>query len=133
MNVLDFNCKNSTQNTEFMHYGQAFSFGASSWLRSKNLPAMQEMQETWVWSLGWKDPLEEEMASHSIVLAWKIPRIEKPCVLQSMGSQRVGHARVGHACAYTHTCAHTHTHSHFASFPPLICHWLAVFQISLLH
>ena len=54
--------------------------------RSKHLPAMQE---TWVHSLGWKDPLEEEMASHSSILAWKIPWREEPGMLQSMGSQRV--------------------------------------------
>ena len=41
--------------------------------RVKNLPAMQEMQETWVWSLGWEDPQEEGMATHSSVLAWRIP------------------------------------------------------------
>ena len=39
----------------------------------KNLPAVQEVQETWVRSLGWKDPLEEEMATHSSILAWRIP------------------------------------------------------------
>ena len=39
----------------------------------KNLPAMQEMQKTWVQSLGWEDPLEEEIATHSSTLAWKIP------------------------------------------------------------
>ena len=39
----------------------------------KNLPTKQEMQETWVQSLGWKDPLEKEMATHSSILAWKIP------------------------------------------------------------
>ena len=49
------------------------------------------MLETWVWSPGWKDPLEKEMATHSSTLAWKIPRTEKPGRLQSMGSQRVGH------------------------------------------
>ena len=54
----------------------------------KSLPAMQE---TWVRSLGWEDPLEKEMATHSSTLAWKIPRIEEPGGLQSMGSQRVGH------------------------------------------
>ena len=54
----------------------------------KNLPAMQE---TWVQSLGPKDPLEEEMATHSSILAWRIPWIEEPSRLQSMGSQRVGH------------------------------------------
>ena len=49
------------------------------------------MQETWVRSLGWEDPLEKEMASHSSTLAWKIPWTEKPGRLQSMGSQRVGY------------------------------------------
>ena len=54
----------------------------------KNLPAMQEMQETWVQSLGWEDPLEEEMATHSCILAGKIPWTEEPNGLQSMGSQK---------------------------------------------
>ena len=54
----------------------------------KNLPTMQE---TWVQSLGWKDPLEKEMAIHSNILAWKIPWKEEPDRLQSMGSQRVRH------------------------------------------
>ena len=57
----------------------------------KNLPAMQETQEMQVRSLGWEDPLEEEMATHSNILAWKIPWTEEPDALQSMGSQRVGH------------------------------------------
>ena len=48
------------------------------------------MQETWVQSLGWEDPLEEDMATHSSILAGKIPWTEKPGRLQSMGSQRVG-------------------------------------------
>ena len=50
----------------------------------KKLPAMQE---TWVRSLGQEDPLEEEMATHSIILAWRIPWTEEPGRLQSMGSQ----------------------------------------------
>ena len=54
----------------------------------KCLPAMQE---TWVQSLGWEDPLEEEMAIHSSTLAWKMPWTEEPGRLQSIGSQRVGH------------------------------------------
>ena len=54
----------------------------------KRLPAVQE---TWVQSLGWEDPLEKEMATHSSTLAWKIPRTKEPGRLQSMGSQRVGH------------------------------------------
>ena len=59
----------------------------------KNLPAMQEMQETWVQSLGQEDPLEKEMATHSItlILAWRIPRTEEPRGLHSMKSQRVRH------------------------------------------
>ena len=54
----------------------------------KNLPAKQE---TWVRSLGWKDPLEKEIATHSIILARKIPWTEKLGRLQSMGSQRIRH------------------------------------------
>ena len=54
----------------------------------KNLPAMQETQ---VWSLGQEDPLEEEMVTHSSILAWRIPWTEKPGGLQSRGSQRVRH------------------------------------------
>ena len=54
----------------------------------KSLPAMQE---TWVQSLGWEDPLEKEMATHSSILAWKIPWTEQPGGLRSTGSQRVGH------------------------------------------
>ena len=49
------------------------------------------MQEIWVRSLGWEDPLEKDMATHSSTLAWKIPRTEEPGRLQSLGSQRVGY------------------------------------------
>ena len=54
----------------------------------KCLPAVQETQ---VQSLGQEDPLEEAMATHSSILAWRIPWIEEPGELQSMVSQRVGH------------------------------------------
>ena len=54
----------------------------------KNLPAMQE---TWVQSSGWADPLEKRMATHSSILAWKIPWTEKSGELPSMGLQRVRH------------------------------------------
>ena len=54
----------------------------------KKLPAMQE---TSVLSLGWEDPLEKGMSTHSSILAWRIPWTEKPGGLQSTGSQRVGH------------------------------------------
>ena len=50
------------------------------------------IQETWVQSLGGEGPLEEEMATHSSIFAWKIPWTEEPGGLQSMGSQRAGHS-----------------------------------------
>ena len=56
----------------------------------KNPPAMQE---TWVQYLDWEDPLEKEMATHSRILAWKIPWIEEPGRLQPTGLQRVGYHR----------------------------------------
>ena len=56
--------------------------------RLKRLPAVQE---TWVQSLSREDALEKEMATHSSILAWRIPWREEPGRLQSMGSQRVGH------------------------------------------
>ena len=56
-------------------------------------PACQcrKREEMWVQSLGWEDPLEEGMATHSSILAWRIPWTEEPGRLQSMGLQRVGH------------------------------------------
>ena len=54
----------------------------------KNPPAMQK---TWVQSLSWEDPLEEDMTTHSSILAWRIPWTEEPGRLQSTGSQRVGY------------------------------------------
>ena len=59
--------------------------------QKENLPSMQEPQETWVQSLGREDSLEEEMASHSNILAWEIPWTEELDRLQSMQSQRVRH------------------------------------------
>ena len=57
---------------------------------------MQEMQEMWVGTLGQEDPLEEEMAICSSILAWKIPWTEEPGGPQSVGSQRVGHKVTEH-------------------------------------
>ena len=57
----------------------------------KNPPAMQETQETQVQSLGWEDSPEKNMATHSSMIAWRIPWTEEPGGLQSMGSPRVGH------------------------------------------
>ena len=67
----------------------------------KNLPAMQE---TWVWSLGWEDPLEKEMTTHSSILSWRIPWTGEPGELQSIGLQRVGHNWSDLACMSVCIC-----------------------------
>ena len=66
----------------------------------KNPPAMQKPQEMQVQSLGQEDPLEEGMATHSSILARRIPWTEEPGRLQSMGSQRVGHDGSDVACMH---------------------------------
>ena len=58
-------------------------------LVAQTVKHLSAMRETWVGSLGWEDPLEKEMATHSNTLAWKIQWMEEPGGLQSMGSQRV--------------------------------------------
>ena len=68
----------------FQCWGCGFDPGSDS----KEWPAIQETQ---VQSLGWEDPLEKGMATHSSILAWKIPRTEEPGGLQSMVLQRVRH------------------------------------------
>ena len=78
-----------------------YFWGLSDGSAVKNLPAMQETQETRVWSLGWEDPLEEGMATHSSIFAWKIPWTEEPGGLQSIGSLRGGHDWSDYA--HTHT------------------------------
>ena len=67
----------------------------------RNLPAMKEIQ---VQSPGWKDPLEEEMATHSSILAWRIPWTEQPGGLQSMGSQRVRHDWAANTSTFIYMC-----------------------------
>ena len=63
----------------------------STELESQSLKSLPAMWKTWVQSLGWEDPLEKEIATHSSILAWRIPWMKEPDGLQSMGSQRVGH------------------------------------------
>ena len=79
---------NLTVGTEKAHNWNYPRWASLMAQRVKRLPAMQETQ---VQSLGWEDPLEKEMVTHSSILAWKIPWTEEPGRLQSMGSQRVGH------------------------------------------
>ena len=62
-----------------------------SYLMVQMVEKLPTMQETWVQSLVWEDPLEKGMAIHSSILAWKIPWTEEPGRLQSMGLQRAGH------------------------------------------
>ena len=71
------------------HNKQLPIYGAS--LVAQMVKHLPTMRETRVWSLGWEDSLEKEMATHSSTLAWKIPWTEDPGRLQSMGLQRVGH------------------------------------------
>ena len=59
----------------------------------KSQPTVQEPQDTWIQPLGQEDPLEEGIATHSSILAWRIPWTEKPDGLQSIGLQKVGHYR----------------------------------------
>ena len=69
----------------------SFSLESSLLSAVKNLPSLQEPQETRVRPLGWKDPLEKGMATHSSILAWRAPWTEEPGRLRSLGSQRVRH------------------------------------------
>ena len=74
----------------------------------KNPPASQELQETQVWALGQKDPLEEDVATYSSIVAWRIQWIEGPGGLQSIGSQRIGHDWNNLACMQTHIYISNH-------------------------
>ena len=82
----------------------------------KNPPAKQEAQETWARSQIWEDPLEEEMATHSSTLAWKIPGTEEPGGLQSTGQQELGMTE--HACTigYIKTDVKQICYGHFATY-----------------
>ena len=77
---------------ESISLGMGWLRGASlGGLVVKNSPALHELQEMQVQFLGWDDLLEKEMETHSSILTWRIPWMEEPGRLQSMGSQRVGH------------------------------------------
>ena len=78
-------------NMQLLHHS-ACLWGLPHGSVGKNFPVVQETLEMWAQSLGWEDPLEEEMATHSSTLAWKIPWTEEPGRLLSMGFQRVRHS-----------------------------------------
>ena len=75
----------------FMYSMVLFFPNIRAFLVAQMIKILPEMQETQVQSLGQEDPLEKEMATHSSILAWRIPWTDEPGGLQSMGSQRVGH------------------------------------------
>ena len=79
------NCKVYPQNIHKHSY--TYECGLLWWLSGKDTPAMQEIQEMQVQSLGWEDPLEEDMATHPSILVRNIPWTENPGRLQSMGLQ----------------------------------------------
>ena len=73
-----------------MHLEAGFSPAFPLFLVTQMIKDPSAMQETWVRSLGWEDPLEKSTAIHSGILAWRIPWTEEPDKLQPVGSQRVG-------------------------------------------
>ena len=75
----------------FLPFHTMYTYNWWASLVAQRLKCLPAMWETWVRSLGWEDPLEKEMATHSSILAWKIPWTEEPGGLQSMGLQRVRH------------------------------------------
>ena len=86
--TVDFNSRRSI--SCYPHFvDEQTDIGAS--LVAQMVKCLPAMRETQVQFLGWEDPLEKEMATHSGTLAWKIPRTEEPGGLQSLVSQRVGH------------------------------------------
>ena len=105
--------KRVLQHTYMIHLKEATGGerGFPGGLVIKNPPAKQEV---WVWSLVQEDPLEKKMATHSSILAWRIPWIKEPGRPQSIGSQRVRNnwaTSLHFICIRTHTHTHTHTHT----------------------
>ena len=79
-------------------------WGLPSGSAVKNLTALQDAQEVWVQSLGREYPLQEEMATYSSIIAWRIPYTAEPDGLQSTGLQRVRHDRVTEHTIHHNTC-----------------------------
>ena len=98
----------------------------------KNPSAMQEMQETWLWSLDQEDPLEEGMATHSSILAWRISWTKDPGVLQSIELQRLGHNWSNWACT-SNTAAAPPEPGKIASTNCSTCHYILSLETVLIH
>ena len=97
--VLFFSC-----DITFFSFISTFLCTIGASLVAQRLKRLLAMQETWVQSLGQEDPLEKEMATHSSILAWRIPWMEEPGRLQSTGSQRVGHDSATSVSFYIKSC-----------------------------
>ena len=95
MSVMRFSqCRHSSL-ALLRHWAEILGFSMSQMV--KNPP---EVQQTQVWSLGWEGPLEKKMATHSSILAWKIPWREEPGGLESMGSKRIRHNRAANTSSF---------------------------------
>ena len=91
MDLVASRTKSLLQARTHLYSLQVSSVTSGASLVAQRLKRLLAMWETWVQSLGREDSLEKEMATHSSILAWRIPWIEEPGRLQSTGSQRVGH------------------------------------------
>ena len=91
MDLVASRTKSLLQARTHLYSLQVSSVTSGASLVAQRLKRLIAMWETWVQSLGREDSLEKEMATHSSILAWRIPWIEEPGRLQSTGSQRVGH------------------------------------------
>ena len=92
------------------------------------------MRETWLQSLGREDPLEKEMATHSSILAWRIPWMEEPGRLQSMGSQRVGHDWATSLFSVMFASLLRNFNTYLVKIPrPIMSPGLYLFRFSFLH
>ena len=96
-------CKSWTQLSNYIRMNQVHIWGFPGDSVVRNTPVMQEPQRMWVWSLGREDLLEEGMATHSSILAWRIPWTEEPVKLSPWG-RRVRHNWSD--LAHTHACIH---------------------------
>ena len=112
--------RKKSNTTEWLHF-LSLSLVAQT---VKYLPTMWETQDR---SLGWEDPLEKGMATHSSFLAWKIPWTEEPGRLQFMGSQRVGH---DWATSLTHSLTQHTVHLKFVPMDLIKYIWFTVFFLS---
>ena len=136
-----FHCRVGRQASEILQVSKIYrSFLQSQFLQKINIHSFRwfsvkestcQCRRQGVRSLGWEDPLQYKMATHSSILTWKIPWTEEPGELQSIGSQRVRHARVTEgpqAHTHRHTQTHTHTHTHTQTHTHMHTHTHSIWE-----